>query len=475
MRNRAREAFEAPENVLPEVLANLTYDQHRAIRFRPDRAPWKSEGLEYQIQAFHPGWLFDHPVDLFEVIDGTVVPLAFTGADFEYGKPLNPETFKNVTLPGVAGFRLHYPLNKPDYFDELIVFLGASYFRSLGKGNVYGLSARGLAVNTAVGREEEFPRFSRFYLQRPEPGQQELTIWAELDSPSVTGAFEFVINPDVNTQVLVDARLFLRQDVERLGIAPLTSMYLFGENDRTGFDDYRPEVHDSDALLILRENGERLWRPLSNPGKLGLSFFGESNPKGFGLLQRDRRFSSYEDTEAHYHKRPSLWIEPLSDWGKGNIMLAEIPSDKEINDNIAAFWIPDGAAEAGAEFRFTYRMTWGAEPEPGTDKAIVVGTRSGHGGTAASDVNTAERKFVVEFSGEQLGQIGADDPVVPDLTVQNGTIRTQLLQKLEGGSWRFIFDVERENGTTPVEMTLLLRLKDQALTERWIYQWNAEA
>ncbi|ADZ71038.1 glucan biosynthesis protein [Polymorphum gilvum] len=472
MKARAGQPYEAPPKVLPDQLSDLSYDEHRAIRYVPERALWRGAGLEYEMQAFHPGWLFDTPVEIVEVSGGAARPLHFTGADFEYRAPLDAAAMQTIDLPGVAGFRLHYPINRPDYFDELLAFLGASYFRALGRGNIYGLSARGLAIDTAAGRPEEFPRFSRFYLERPEPGQKHIRLWAELDSERVAGAYAFTVMPGVNTEIEVDARIFFRDRVERLGIAPLTSMYLFGENDRTGFDDYRPEVHDSDGLMMLRRSGERLWRPLLNPRALGLSFFYEESLLGFGLMQRDRDFDSYQDTEAHYERRPSLWIEPLDDWGAGHVMLAEIPSDREIHDNIAAFWIPATQPEAGSDLRFRYRMVWGSEPEPGFDLASVLRTRTGHAGTAASNIDPSQRKFVVEFQGEQLARAGGDAPVEPKFWCQNAHLLTQQLQWLDTGVWRFIFDLQREDDAKPVEMTLALTLNGRTITETWMYQWN---
>ncbi|SHM03218.1 glucans biosynthesis protein [Roseibium suaedae] len=474
-RERAKGSYSEPVSNLPEAMNALDYDQLRAIRFRPDHSLWKDTDSSYEMQAFHPGGLFKQPVEVFEVVDGAVTPLHFKSSDFEYRAPLDPAQFDSVELPGVAGFRLHYPLNRPDYKDELIAFQGASYFRALGKDNIYGLSARGLSVNTAVSGPEEFPRFSRFFIERPAAGQQEIRLWADLDSPSVTGAYAFVITPGINTQIQVTARLFVRDAIERLGIAPLTSMYLFGENDRNGFDDYRPEVHDSDGLMILEKSGDRLWRPLRNPGKLGLSFFYEEGVKGFGLIQRDRSFTNYLDTEAQYQRRPSLWIETIDDWGAGQVMLAEIPSAKEIHDNVAAFWIPNRRAEAGEEFNFRYRMIWGREPEPGTDLALVTSTRTGHAGSAASDPEKGKRKFVVVFAGGGLETLGGDDPLEADLAVFNGKPENQFLQKVENGAWRLIFDVEREDGSRPVEMSLRLKINGKYLTEKWIYQWNSEA
>jgi glucans biosynthesis protein len=475
MKDKAGRAYQPYEASLPEVLAKLTYDQHRAIRFNPERSLWKDQGGQYQLQAFHPGWLFKDPVELHEIVDGKAHPLHFTGTDFIYGEPLVPSDFKDIEMPGIAGFRLHHPLNTPDYFDELIVFLGASYFRSLGKGSVYGLSARGLAVDTAIAGPEEFPRFSRFYLERPARGASEMRLYAELESERVTGAYQFTIKPGINTVVEVDARIFLRDDVERLGVAPLTSMFLFGENDRVGFDDYRPEVHDNDGLLILRQNGQRLWRPLRNPDSLALSFFSEDNPAGFGLLQRDRSFDHYQDTEAKYQRRPSLWIEPVNDWGNGQVMLAEIPADKEIHDNIVAFWVPGAEAGAGSEHRFAYRMIWGRDPEPGTELATVITTGTGHGGAAASDPDPKLRKFVVEFAGPSLSGLGADAPVKPRLSVHKGTVKHSFVQRLEGGSWRAVLDIERDDQEIPVEFILALQLDGTDITETWMYQWSGRS
>lgn len=475
MKKKAEEPYDPSVPELPEKVAELDYDKHRAIRFRPDHALWKDTASNYQLQAFHPGWLYKEPVELFEIAGGKMTPLHFTGADFEYREPLNAKDYEGIDLPGIAGFRLHNPLNTPDYFDELMVFLGASYFRALGKGNVYGLSARGLAVDTAISGPEEFPRFTRFYLERPADGAAEMRLYAELESKRVTGAYQFTVKPGANTIVEVDARVFLRDDIERLGIAPLTSMYLFGENDRVGFDDYRPEVHDNDGLLILRQNGQRLWRPLRNPNALSLSFFGEENPSGFGLLQRDRTFDNFQDTEAKYQRRPSLWIEPVNGWGKGSVMLAEIPAEKEIYDNIVAFWVPEGDMKAGSEYRFAYRMIWGREPEPGTELAQVIRTGTGHGGAAASDPDPKTRKFVVEFGGEALSQLGAEAPLKPRMTIQNGKVAHKHLQRLEGGNWRVVLDIERENAATAVEFILALQLDEADVTETWMYQWSGNA
>ncbi len=456
---------------LPAGLDQLTADQYHAIQYKPERAIWHGMDCEFEMQAFHPGWLYNKPVEIYEVVDGQAHELQFSSDDFQYGGGLNSADFQNISLPGVAGFGLQYPLNRPDALDEVINFLGTNYFQARGKNSLFGLSARGLAVDTAAGVSEEFPRFTKFYVTRPKTGENRVTICAEMQSARVAGAYKFIVTPGPNTEVEVDARIFVRGDINRLGVAPLNSMYLFGENDRLGFDDYRPEVHDSDGLMVVSKEGLQSWRPLVNPDKLALSFFAEENPKGFGLMQRDRGFASYLDTSDHYERRVSLWIEPIGDWGKGHIMLAEIPSDKETNDNIVAFWVPEAKATAGSEIRFQYRMLWGEEPQPGTELGTVLNTRTGRGGPGGSDPNPRKRKFVVEFSGGPLEKLGMDAAMTPNIWVKNGKLMGPKLEPLNGGLWRLIFDVKCDDDSQPVEMTLALALDGKTLTETWMYQW----
>lgn len=253
MKDLAGEAYKAPKEDLPEAIAKLSYDQYRAIRFRPDHAVWKGQAL-FELQPFHMGWLYKVPVKLFQVEQGVAKPLVFTSADFEYRPPLDASKFQDLVMPGTAGFRLHYPLNRADVMDELVSFLGASYFRALGRDSLYGLSARGLAVDTATSDGEEFPRFSDFYIEKPASGAEEIKLYAALESESVTGAYAFRIVPGQNTIMDVTMRLFIRKDIERLGVAPMTSMFLFAENNHSAFDDYRGEVHDSDGLKVDRKS-----------------------------------------------------------------------------------------------------------------------------------------------------------------------------------------------------------------------------
>ena len=288
------------------------------------------------------------------VSGGQPAPVPYQPGMFDYGA--NNFGDKLPDDLGFAGFRIHYPLNRPDYFDELAVYLGASYFRILGRNQIYGASARGLAVDTAATSGEDFPRFREFWIEEPGADATRLTIYALLDSRSATGAYRFVLTPGTDTQAEVTASVYPRRDIGKLGMAPLTSMFFFGENRGRGFDDFRPEVHDSDGLQMETGQGEWIWRPLLNPKDLRVSSFTDENPRRFGLIQRDRDFLHYQDLESSYHRRPSYWVEPVGDWGKGRVELVEIPTDEEINDNIVAYWVPERAVRGGEGLDFSYRL-----------------------------------------------------------------------------------------------------------------------
>ncbi|MBC7794264.1 MAG: glucan biosynthesis protein, partial [Clostridia bacterium] len=398
------------------------------------------------------------------VSGGKTTTVSFDTKMFDYGHNTPGSLPSDL---GFAGFRVHYRLNTPEYFDELVVFLGASYFRALGKSQLYGLSARGLAIDTALPSGEEFPIFKEFWIEKPSPNATQLTVFALLDSRSYVGAYKFVIRPGNATSMEVSATLFSRREVEKLGIAPLTSMYLYGENDRQGFDDFRPEVHDSDGLFVWTGNGEQLWRPLGNPQRLRVSAFQATDPRGFGLLQRDRAFTSYEDLESRYERRPSVWIEPLSKWGKGSVQLVEIPVNEEYHDNIVAFWTPENKVKSGGSVQLNYRLWWGDGPPNWQAGAQTVATRISAGTEAGM------RKFVLDFSniGGKPSDVATAEPVV---TVSSGQVIRPIAQRNDvTGGWRAFFEFKPANDD-PVEMRAYLRNGQTSLTETWSYLWSPD-
>jgi glucans biosynthesis protein len=473
----AARAYEPTPPLMPDFARRLTYDAYRLIQFRPDRAVELDDAGGYQVQAFHLGWLYNEPVRLHEVSGGDVQPIMFSTQDFEYRNAALDTARSEEALPGVAGFRINYPLNRPEHLDELVSFLGASYFRALGRDNVYGASARGAVVNSWREGDEEFPRFSAFYLERAEAGAP-LVINAMLDGPSLAGAYRFEISPgnDNRQETLIDvtARLFFRADIAELGIAPLTSMFLYAEGNRSRFDDYRPQVHDSNGLLVLREGGEVAWRALNNPPSLANSYFVESNPRAFGLMQRDRDFGAYQDPGALYERRPSILIEPQGSWGRGSIRLIEIPAQLESDDNIVAFWVPETPFKAGGEAEFGYRLRWGNMlPDATADIAYVAETRTGQGGVSGVENAKSLRKFVVDFVGGPLADFGPETVLDPVAVVSGGTLVHSTVSKVEPtGAWRLVLDVDIATGG-PVELRAYLVGLGRQLTETWLYQWLA--
>jgi glucans biosynthesis protein len=448
---------------LPTPLTDMNFTQYHDIRFRGDQALWRNLNLTFEAQFFHLGYQYREPVHVFDVVDGVAREVVYAPALFDYGKSgIDPGS---LTALGFSGFRLHYPLNRPDYRDEVAVFQGASYFRCLGRGEGFGISARGLAVNTALSEGEEFPSFRSFWLERPQAGAAEIKLHALLDSPSVAGAYTFAIRPGETTAVDVSVFLMARNAIKLIGLAPLTSMYFFGENDRQGVDDYRPEVHDSDGMAIWHASGEWLWRPLINPAELAVTSFGGDTPRGFGLLQRDRDFASYEDLYTHPERRPCLWIEPLAGWGRGEVRLIEIPSDQEIHDNIVGFWVPEKPVAAGDTVEISYRLHWGDTPPFQPPGAIVRATRIGRGKADNA------RRFAVDFTGGDLPRLPPDAAIEAVVTASAGKIDEVIVQENQPiGGWRALFDFVPDDNN-PADLRCFLRQQDKFLSETWSYRW----
>ncbi|CAL1240281.1 glucan biosynthesis protein [Candidatus Methylocalor cossyra] len=466
-RRLAQQPFKAADDALPDWLAELDWDAYQSIRFRPDHALWSKERLPFQVRLFHLGLFFKHPVALYEVAHGRAVPIPYAKELFTFGDQIKVPA--RVGDLGFAGFRVHA---RPDFDRDMFAFLGASYFRAVGGSKQYGLSARGLAVDTGLPRAEEFPEFRRFWLERPMPRAEALVIHALLDSPSITGAYAFHVKPGNTTVMDIEAHLFPRKAIERVGVAPLTSMFQHGENDRRLADDYRPEIHDSDGLALYSGSGEWIWRPLVNAPSVRVNSFLDENPKGFGLLQRDRNFDHYQDDGAMYHLRPSAWVEPIGAWGRGAVQLVEIPTLDETFDNIVAFWNPEEPFQPGQERVFRYRLFWGAEPPVRPGAAEVVATRLGAGGIPGQKNRVPSRKFVIDFEGGRLAKLTERAKVEPVISASRGQIKDPAARPVRGTPvWRCNFDLISE-GDEPIDLRCYLRDDQGALTETWLYQWT---
>jgi periplasmic glucans biosynthesis protein len=462
--------YQPPVSHLPDAVKALDWDQYQAIRYRADHALWAQGRRRFQVKFFHLGLYYHSPVRMYEVVDGQAQELAYDPAMFDYGE----SGLQGSHLPrdlGFAGFRVHFHM---DLERDVAAFLGASYFRAVGGELQYGLSARGIAIDCGMDRPEEFPMFTAFWLERPAPDAGTLTVYALLDSPSLAGAYRFNISPAATLLIEVDAALYPRQDIARLGVAPLTSMFQYGENDRRGANDWRPELHDSDGLALWTGSGEWIWRPLVNPTHLRFNAFVDQNPRGYGLLQRDRDFDHYQDDGAFYDRRPSLWVEPKTEWGKGSIQLVEIPTLDETFDNIVAFWNPADPPRPGQELLFGYRLHWGAQMPVMAPLAQVVATRTGVGGIVGQKRTYFSWRFVVDFAGSNLAMLGKDVQLEPVITASRGQIEITSVRPLEAvRGYRAMFDLKpTDDNVAPVDLRLYLRANGQPLTETWLYQWT---
>ena len=463
----AKQPFREPDGKLPGAAGSMTYDQYRGIRFKQERALWRGQDLPFQVAFFPRGFLYRTGVDIHEVRDGQAARIPSSPDLFDYDDP-------SVRVPddlGFAGFRVHAPINRPGEFDEFLVFLGASYFRAVGRGGSYGLSARGLALGTGSAAPEEFPLFRAFWLERPQPGAGTLVIHALLDGPSTTGAFRFTVRPGETTVMDVESVLFPRTEIAEAGVAPLTSMYQFSGRDHvrpaSRREDWRSAVHDNDGLAVLTGRNERLWRPLINPAAVQFSAFGDANPRGFGLLQRKRAFNDFGDLQVLYGQRPSLWIEPIGDWGVGAVDLVEIPTDSEFNDNVVAFWRGREPLRAGGEYSFTYRMHWGADVPGDPRLARVAETRTGTG------TQPGTRVFVLDLVGEAVASLPADARTSVELSSSAGRVREGYsAASPEIGGWRISIEFDPA-GAPMADLRCALRGEGGALSETWLYRWIA--
>ncbi|CNH70405.1 glucan biosynthesis protein G [Yersinia aldovae] len=474
----AGKGFEAPKSNLPSQFRDMKFADYQQIQFNHDKSYWTKLDTPFKLEFYHQGMYFDTPVQINEVTATSVKPINYSPDYFNFGSVKHDaDSVKNL---GFAGFKVLYPINKADKKDEIVSMLGASYFRVIGKGQVYGLSARGLAIDTALASGEEFPRFREFWIERPKPNDKHLVIYALLDSPRATGAYKFVIYPGRDTTIDVQAKVFLRDKVEKLGIAPLTSMFLFGPSQPSAVLNYRPALHDSNGLSIHAGNGEWIWRPLNNPKHLSVSTYTIENPKGFGLLQRGREFSQYEDLDDRYDLRPSAWVEPRGDWGKGKVELVEIPTADETNDNIVAFWTPDVLPDAKKSLDLNYRLHFTRDEDKlhSADVAYVKQTLRSTGDVKQSNLirqPDGSVAFLVDFVGPVLKSLDENAPLASQVSIDdNGElIENSVRYNPVTKGWRLTLRLKVKDEKKPIEMRAALVNGDKTLTETWSYQLPA--
>jgi len=482
---RARHPFHSPRADLPKVLRqdNLNYDKYRQIRFRRSEALWRADDLPFRIEFFHPGYLYQEPVHIYEFTATHWQPIRFAESFFDYGDLKIQNEIPADT--GYAGFRVLYQLNKVNQWDELGAFLGASYFRLLGKDQRYGLSARGLALDCGeMDRPEEFPIFTDWWLGKPKKDDTKLTLFALLDSPSCTGAYQFDIHPGETTVADIEAVLFFREPkeilavnpkrplpIKTIGLAPLTSMFWYGKNSERKFDDYRPEVHDADGLLVHMGDGEVLWRPLDNPSVMRHQIFYAPNIRGFGLLQRERSFAAYQDMFNLYQLEPSVWVQPHGNWGDGYLHLVELSENYEGMDNIVAFWDPKNKPAPLQPYRFGYTLYWEmGEADVKLSENRVVSTRVG---LVPGTPDT--RLFVIDFKGPKLDAIPLDNPpeAIANCSTNAAIVDNQVLRNTFLKTWRVILKMQPKPGNhNPVDLRCTLQKGTNVLSETWTYQWS---
>jgi periplasmic glucans biosynthesis protein len=461
VRNLARQLAGAPYKAqsadLPAAFKNLDFNGYQGIRFDTSKSLWRGQGRNFTVQFFHRGYIYQDRVSIYEVVNGRANLLHYSPDLFSF-ENIQPSTGDL----GFAGFKVQYPLNKPD--DELCAFLGASYFRAIAKGQGYGISARGLAIKTADQSGEEFPVFRSFWIERPAQGSDILVIHALLDSPSTTASFRFTIRPGQDTVFDTETATYPRTDIAQAGLAPLTSMYMYDANERMRSDDWRIAVHDSNGLQMRTGHDEAIWRPLTNPRTLQMSAFVDTSPRGFGLAQRKRAFSDYEDLEARYEKRPTLWVEPIGDWGQGVVQLVEIPSDNEVNDNMVAFWRPHDPLRAKGEYLLNYRLHWCWAPPGQLSLAQVMQTLSGF------SFDQKHRQFVVDFVGDSIKGLTAAPAL--DVGCDKGKIVNATVEaNPDISGWRVSIELDTQDNKL-VELHARLMQADKPLSETWIYRWT---
>jgi glucans biosynthesis protein len=438
----------------------MDYEKYSVIHFDDKKALWRTEGLPFCLEFFLPGFWHKQTVALHEINDRGVQEIAFDPSAFDSPN----HDLKVPPNADYAGFRI---VRNKGVFDEVGAFMDASYFRMIGFGQNYGSSARGLALNTGASEPEEFPVFQQFWIRRPGKEVKELALYALMDSPSLAGAYRFIIRPGTTTLTEIKAALFPRKEIRQFGIAPLTSMFLYGENSHPAFGGFRPQVHDVDGLLMHNSHDEWIWRPLEAGKMTRIDVFQDDEPRGFGLIQRDRNFEHYQDIDARFQLRPSIWVQPKGHWGKGAVELVELASDQEYSDNIAAFWVPSVPLQIGRRFDIEYELHWTTKDPLPARLGHVLATR-----IALLEGKPPHVRFVVEFGGAPVESVpGAEKPFA-DIGYGAGVqpVTSDLFKNEFNQSWRLVVEIVQPRQA--VNLRACLKRHDRPITESWNFTWQ---
>ena len=462
----SKKPYRAPSADLPDAFSNLSYEQFVGIKHQPGTAIWAHEALGYAIEPLHRGFVFTTPMELNVVENGAVRRLPYTPTAFDFGSVKPPAEPKDI---GFSGFRvLRKREGQPDV--GVATFQGASFFRAIAIGEIYGPSARGLSIRTADPKGEEFPLFRAVWIEQPTLAADALVIHAVLDSESVSGAYRFTLRAGEATIIDTECTLFPRVALDHIGVATMMATHVAGPLDHRLNDDVRPGIFDVAGLQILNGRDEWLWRPVSNRETLQLSAFVDENPRGFGFLQRDRQFARFLDDDNHWEMRPSLWIEPIGDWGAGTVVLVEIPSDSEVNQNIIAYWRPAAPLAAGSEVQYAYRQFWCWTPPDRPSNAVVTLSRGGRPGGAPA--NTRRRRFMVDFTGDTIAAQQQSSDIVPALAAAPGNISAvRTFMNRDRKTYRVLFDVDPGSDASS-ELRLQLEVQGKPISETWLYRWT---
>jgi glucans biosynthesis protein len=456
----AAQPFKPPSAPLPSVFSGLTFEQYASIRRVPGTAIWADDKLGFSLEPLNRGFVYTTPIEINIVENGLSQRVIYDPADFDFGKLQPPAAVRDLGFSGLRILR-----SSDEGFQDAAIFQGASFYRSRARGQNFGVTARGLAIRTGDEPGEEFPLFREFWVERPTPASNTLTMYALLDSESMTGSFRFTIRPLETTIIDTEMTLIARAATDKLGIGAMAGDYLFSGLDHRRTDDWRAAVYEITGLQALSGQGEWLWRPVCNRETLQISAFSDVNPRGFGLLQRSRSFDAFYDDEGRWELRPTLWIEPIGDWGEGDVRLLEIPAASETNANIIAQWRPKGGIAAGKSQSFAYRQFWCWTPPSKPPLAVCMSSRAGK--------FNGRPRFTVEMTGDVFADPLKAAAAAADIQANPGKIASiRLYPYKDRRSVRAVFDLDPGSETFS-ELRLTLKIDNQAISETWLYRWTA--